>query len=226
MKRLRSDHEEDQEKKEKVDWQRLFHMECILAILHPYLSTSDLIHLSCVNKCMNTTWINNERRLSVLQMRNRVLDATGRKYNVRNPLLYLKRALKKACAAPKQGAKKFKCWVCKRPKLIKYLAIDRHRWLASTCIGCAKQSMDKHYFYVAHSDSIYNVIFYSTNLWFNQAGRDKFDEWYEKEKDGIQKIFETQRFRVRLTWTEDRLYVHRSFLTPFVEAAAKIKTSQ
>jgi hypothetical protein len=225
MKRVRSEQEEEDEDK-KIDWQRLFHMECILSVLHPYLSTADLIHLSCVNKCMNTTWINNERRLSVLGMRDRVLLATGRKYNVRNPLLFLKKALYKACAAPEKDAKRFKCWECKRPKLMKWLAIDRERWPASTCIECAKESMDKHYFNLPYSDSIYYCILYSTRLWYTSKVRAIFDEWYEKEKDAIISVLKAQRFTFWLTQTETRSYVHKSFFKSFIESVNKIKTIQ
>jgi hypothetical protein len=74
-----------------VDWPSLFHMESILEILQRYLSTSDLIRgISCLNKRMNTTWINCERRLSVLNMRERVHQMTGRLYKARNPILYEK----------------------------------------------------------------------------------------------------------------------------------------
>lgn len=219
MKRLREEEEEEEEEKE-VDWQRIFHWECILVVLHPYLSTSDLIHLSCVNKNMYTTWINNERRLSVLQMRNRVFRATGRKYNVKNPLLFLKKAFKKACAISKTGGKKkFKCWVCNRTRSVTYLAMDRERWPASTCDGCARNTMQKHYVRIDNVKDIYWYIYGRLNLWEKIQPRSVFDEWYRDEYANLEKIMYAQHFYVRVIAHESLSYLHKSFIAPFVERA-------
>lgn len=142
MKRLRA--EEQEEKEEEVDWTRLFHMEGILMILQRYLSTTDLIHLSCVNKRMNTTWINDERRLSVLGMHRRIFQVTGRQYNRRsNPLLFTKKACRKASELPNKGAKKFTCWKCKHNKGISHLVSDRTLFPFITCVECAKKRMEE-----------------------------------------------------------------------------------
>jgi hypothetical protein len=129
----------------------------------------------------------------------------------------LKKALKKACDAPKQGAKKFNCWDCKRPKSVKYLATDRQRWPASTCIECAKESMDKHYFNVTSYESIYFCIAYLIPGWWQEDRRAIFDQWYKEEKSTIQKIVETQRFIVFFSRTETRFWIHKSFIKPFIE---------
>lgn len=142
MKRIRA--EEEEEELTTVDWTRLFHIDCILVVLQRYLSTPDLIHLSCVNKWMNTTWINNDRRLRILNMRERVHQLTGRLYGARtNPVLFMKKACRKASGLPVKGAKKFTCWKCKHSKSMSHFVTKRDLFPFATCVECAKKKMEE-----------------------------------------------------------------------------------
>lgn len=156
-----------------VGWVWLFHMESILIVLHPYLTTKDLISLSSVNKIMNTTWINNERRLSVLCMRDRVFELTNRRYNVKNPLLHIKREVVKALV-PRHI---FKCWRCMKKR--KHLA-DQTYFRLATCTRCAETYLRKHN--VQGIDGVYNYLYRNCtdsvkpqfSIWFNNL-RDKLE---------------------------------------------------
>lgn len=154
MKRGRCDEEE--QSLEVKDWVRLFHIESILAVLHPYLSTRTLIRLSCVNKRMNTTWINNERRLGVLNMRNRIFVIRGRYYK-RNPLTFVKKASLKACSPPAPGEGVFKCWECNGLRSI-YNLFDQRIFKHTTCNECAKGLFRKTYVE-------FNSLFYELWKW-------------------------------------------------------------
>lgn len=140
MKRGRCD--EESQNSEFKDWVGLFHIESILAALNPYLSTRTLIRLSCVNKRMNTTWINNERRLGVLNMRNRIFVIRGRHYK-KNPLIFIKKASLKACSPP--GKWSFKCWECDRTESVTYELMDQRVCKLATCYSCAKKYFEKNY---------------------------------------------------------------------------------
>lgn len=144
MKRLRTEDEEKEEPLPLIDWTRLFHMDGILVVLQRYLSTADLIHLSCVNKRMNTTWINSDRRLQIFDMRRRVHQLTGRLYGARsNPVLFMKKACRKASGLPAKGAKKFTCWKCKHSKSMTHFVTKRDLFPFATCVECAKKKMEE-----------------------------------------------------------------------------------
>jgi hypothetical protein len=167
-------------------------MECILVVLHPYLSTVDLIRLSCVNKRMNTTWINNERRLSVLQMRKRILKLTGRKYEVKNPLLFVKKAAIKALKCYPGLKKTFNCFRCKAVKTIATLTMDRVLFPYATCGSCAQIIMEKTHercYSENHSIAIlmryfqqYSVDYDIARRWcWNLTGKPEFQFEFRKQ---------------------------------------------
>lgn len=156
MKRGRCDEEE--QSLEVKDWVALFHIESILATLNPYLSTCTLIRLSCVNKRMNTTWINNERRLSVLNMRNRIFVIRGRHYK-RNPLTFIKKASLKACSPPVPGEELFTCWECDKRESVTYELMDQRVCKLATCYSCAQKYVEKGYI-------LYSDLFWKLWRWF------------------------------------------------------------
>lgn len=217
MKRVRSD-EEKEEAAAAVDWTRLFHMECILSVLHPHLSTPDLIRLSLVNKTMSTTWINNERRLSVLNMRERIFRLLGRRYNVKNPIASVKRLAAKSRVSPKFGAKRFKCWRCNSCRTVNNLVTNRERWKYATCLTCAHLSMTKHYVNVKNVTDLYWHIIGQSGL-LRKGRRTQFDRWYRKETQNLQKILDTQCFDMHFSSTDMRSYIHKSFIKPFMDDA-------
>jgi transcription elongation factor Elf1 len=219
MKRIR---ENDEQEGVIVDWSSLLHMECILVVLHPYLSTVDLIHLSCVNKRMNTTWINNERRLSVLQMRDRILKLTGRKYEVKNPLLFVKKAAIKAlkCYPPPamQGLKKtFKCIRCNAAKTIATLAMDRVLFPYATCGSCAESGMEKRYEHCYNENHCVQVLMkyfqkYSVD---NDVARQWC--WNFTGKPGFSFEFRKQVIYLNVSHYTARAFVPKSFFQSIVE---------
>lgn len=189
-----------------VDWLSLFHIESVLFILHRYLSTPDLIHLSCVNKRMNTTWINNERRLSVLGMRNRVYELTGRKYKG-NPLVYIKKASLKA-RTPVPIGTQFKCWKCRKDRLI---FADQTYFKHKTCPGCAETIIRKHN--IEGMDNIYWCLFREL-----PKLRGGLIDWFKKSKSRIKAHVEPYEFYVDyMNWVGH--YIPESALKEVIEWA-------
>jgi transcription elongation factor Elf1 len=197
MKRARL--EEEEEEQSYIDWTRLFHIESILLVLHPYLSTTDLIHLSCVNKHMNTSWINNERRLSVLNMRERIQDMTGRVYNVKNPVRCIKSAYLKALKPVKleKGKWRFTCWRCQNQYSIRLSLVTHRDFKARTCLECAKRIFHKNHTLAGGSDVFYNI-------WVIIS-----DEEDEKEDGGYLVPYITQ-------WPRDLIQRIEDFIRPHI----------
>jgi hypothetical protein len=218
MKRIR---ENDEQEGVAYDWPSLLHMECILVVLHPYLSTVDLIHLSCVNKRMNTTWINNKRRLSVLQMRDRLHKLTGRKYEKKNPLLFAKMAAIKAlkCSPTIGGLKKtFKCFRCNNVKTIATFTMDRVLFPYATCHVCAQLEMRKNY------ERCYNLIDSTFCFLMRDLKQHSIDEptasvWCTNFLKKPDVLSELEKNRVCLKFGDYCFdyYIHKSFLQSIVE---------
>lgn len=215
MKRVRS--EEEEVVVVLVDWVALFHVESILIILHPYLSTADVIHLSCVNKKMNTTWINDERRLSVLQMRKRVHDFTGRLYNVRNPLIYMKKAVLKALALPKPGSKRFTCWKCKTSKSMIHLVTIRQLFPYTTCVECAKKKMEETHL----CGSTYLAIEWYLKRVLVPIGVSLYnlEIWFRQNKSVLQEFMEEHRKAFFFNAHYWSYYTPVKFVVPLIERA-------
>ena len=216
MKRLR-EVEEEQEEQSYIDWTRLFHIESILLVLHPYLSTTDLIRLSCVNKYMNTGWINNERRLSVLNMRERIADMTGRIYNVKNPIRCIKSAYLKAQTPVKlaKGKSTFTCWQCQKRKSIRLYLVDRELFEARTCLKCAK------WIYINARGLVYSAFIFH-DIWDyatekeEKEGRAYFvpyiSQWPPDLRKRIEDFIRPHIIRVRFMEDCIDCYIHKDYL--------------
>lgn len=204
-----------------VDWPSLFHMESILEILQRYLSTRDLIlGLSCLNKRMNTTWINCERRLSVLDMRERVHQMTGRLYKARNPILFMKKAIAESRRLPKAGARRFRCWECSASKNVTRLVCDRVRFPCATCFSCACAKMERHNVYVSDGWIGRNYVESELTLEHRFAPRE-VSNWCSRNKDTMQRLVEEHRFFLTLHFYHTVAYVPRVAFAPLIEKARR-----
>lgn len=223
MKRLREE-EEEEVVVEFVDWIRLFHIESILMVLHPYLSIQDLIHLSQTNKNMNTTWINNERRLSVLGMRERVFVLLGRSYNVKNPVLCVKKLAIKSLRAPAPDARTFKCWYCSREKRREFLATNRQRWKYATCRACAIESLGKHY---VHPCGLERFYYYIMQKYRNGGGAITFgnialyDTWFDQKKEDLTNLISQHGIDIQIDIHTTCRVLNKSYMVPFIEEVQK-----
>lgn len=199
-----------------VDRPSLFHMESILMVLQRYLPTSALIWLSCVNKRMNTTWISDERRLGVLHMKERILELTGREYKVKNPVKSIRKACLKSVNEPEEGAKKFYCWICRKPRSVKKLTLKRKQWPCATCLECAKKSMKRNY--VEMDDVFYHVENKSYGPGWNER---LYNEWLSSNRERITSMIRQQAFMVFFNTYNLKRYVHLSHIEPFIDEAQK-----
>lgn len=211
MKRARLEEEErEQEEQSSIDWTRIFNMESILLVLHPYLSTPDLIYLSCVNKHMNTSWINNERRLSVLHMRERIRDMTGRVYHVKNPVRCIKSAYLNAQEPVKlaKGKSTFTCWQCQKKKSIRLHLVSHDLFKARTCLTCAQ------WIYINTRSLVFSAFAFH-NIWDGIPKEDRvpyIGQWPPDLKKRIENFIRPHIITARFNDDYSDSYIHKDFL--------------